>query len=366
MPSCIAAFVKELSYLAELLEQRTRERFVGCSAVESAGSGEGEVDLGRTLSIDTGDVAVFYSCLTCLDCLNALMEQSGDRQLNEILGDRSSSGSGKNAANNNKGGVPSEIIDIVIRMMRGIMGSDAYLLTSLACGAKLAFIYRPYCKECLPGFPPLLQIIYVVQETLTAHRPREYFDALVVKIEQSCTDLRTTLDDHHALVSKLGLKKRAQRNGTDMFKDFLKSISGRAADLCAYTDDTEGDEHSTQIVSSYCKVLRELMFLTYLLVGFEEAFLQLLRTVALAKNKRAETYQFLFGPEVLGDEKSLKASKKPTGLARIHAAIFSSGMFCSGVRELVEVVSDGRLEIAMKERAGEADLNFKLLCISDR
>jgi hypothetical protein len=173
--------------------------------------------------------------------------------------------------------------------------------------------------------------------------------------------LHTTLDDHHALVSKLGLlKKKGERNGTDFFKDFLQSISGRAADLCAYTDDNEGNEHSIRIVGSYCKVLRELMFLTYLLVGFEEVFLQLLRTVAIAKNKRAETYQFLFGPEVRG------ASKKPTGLARIHAAIFSSGMLCSGVRELVDVISDGRLEIAMKELAGEVGLNFKLLCISDR
>jgi hypothetical protein len=149
----------------------------------------------------------------------------------------------------------SSTTEVMLAYLRGSLGSNAHLLTSLACRAKTELSStQPTVKEALPGYPPLLISVLPLLDKLMDYHLVTFYTTLVDQMKHT---LR--LVDSHTLPLRLLRAAAAgvppprpptaaaakadhwRRGARADLSGLLGAVSASLADLCAYTNEQDGD-----------------------------------------------------------------------------------------------------------------------------
>lgn len=352
LPPCMRSLIDTTDHITSLLTERTRSRFLMvervCTTVDSGVPGHEEISSSKEVSpiksarASQGDLSVFYFSIAALTCLDEMVSQErtvGNNKSNAL----------KNFLEQGKG------LQLFLKMTFGLMGSDSYTVTSLACRAKSELgAVRPLSPliEGAPGFPPLLSALQQVQRRIITYRPVYYFDGILTEIELQTAKLSTLL-------------------GPNGFKGFLSSVSCTAGDLCDFTNPINGASISSdQPIAKYCDILRIVVFLSHLMDMLKKVLHS--RTDALrhmSQDKKEAEMALLFGVTEVKDkdQKSEGAEHKTApGLMRVFQVLSEGGLYLSCIDELVRGQGEGFWEVAAKKGTGEEKLMFELFVVGHK
>ena len=359
LPSCMRALQQELSHISGSAIVRCAERHL---LRESQSSSDASALLhlqhNTDASIDQGDIRVFYFAIAALRCLDEMASQSMNDEedknsvLKVFLNPSSSEGTDRG-------------LKTLLCLTQGVLGSNSYLLTSLACRAKIDLGCRhPLTKQNLPGYSPLLRALISVQDKAINHDPTKVFDMGLTEIDIQINDLRALL------LNRLGSKV------DDPFEGLLSSVSSKAKDLCRYTGSI--DHHTAEElndIQEFCEILRHvahICHLIFMLSSAVQAHLSCLRCYGdESKGNVADTaFDWLYGSTPYKKEQDrAKKSKKIPPIGKVQQllnSLIGRGFFLSCVKELVRGQAEGLWDTSLKKGVGEEDVIFNLLVMSSR
>ena len=359
LPPCTAALTNEIALIAELAEARCTKRFL----LEEDGD-QVCVENGRA-SIDQGDLRVFYFAAAAVRCLDGMSDFGSKDSAMGIFLDFES---GKQRG-----------MKLLLSLVRSSVGSDSYLLTSLACRGRNSSSgeQRTYINS-YPGFPPLLASLIAVHDKAWRIAPKEYTAAMAKEIEETAAKLKDMVSARTEMYEK-------------PFKNFLDSVSPFSADLCKYTNtgyggvgdadiDSKDQSEIDDDIKEYCSVLRSVTYLSQLIFLYTAAMkFRMSKSYAFNTNdakKEAEAdaeFDCLYG-QVHASHSATKGSKKPPkkatppvgALQAVLAVLLEGGLYLSCVQELVRMQQDALWDTGEKLGTGEDVLSFNLVVIVDR
>jgi hypothetical protein len=359
LPPCTAALTNEIAHIAELAEARCMKR---CLLEED---GEEVCVENARASVDQGDLRVFYFAAAAVRCLDGMTDfGSKDSAMGLFLDFEGGKQRG---------------MKLLLSLVRSSVGSDSYLLTSLACRGRNSSSgeQRTYINS-FPGFPPLLAALIAVHDKAWRVAPKEYTAALAKEIEETAAELKDMVSARTEMDEK-------------PFKNFLGSVSPFSSDLCKFTNSRSGGSGDADIdsktqseidedIQEYCSVLRSVTYLSHLIFLYTAAMkFRMSKSFPFNTNdpkKEAEAeaeFDCLYG-QVHVNHTATKGGKKPQkklvppvgALQAVLAVLLEGGLYLSCVQELVRMQQDALWDTGEKLGTGESALSFNLLVIVDR
>jgi hypothetical protein len=341
---CASALLAELAHISDIALARTTKR---CLLEED---NELVHQPNDNASVDQGDLKAFYFALAVVRCLDQLADYDGDAIMKKFF----------------ETAVGPELIKMLLTYMRVAVGSDSYLLISLACRGRNnkssdGSSSDPNSENGLfinsfPGFPPLVMALIGLQNKAWLTCPNEFAEIAGKEIKNCSAILRKKLS------TRLG-------QSSQPFHGLLSSVSPLTESLCNYTDPQfTGSAANMQNARDYTEVLRLVTYLSQLVFVLTEA-LKFRRSRVGDNEKDEADLDGLFGSMHTKKEKDSKKKdkKNSTGtLQNILNDLLEGNLYLSCVKEQIRGQVNGLWDTAAKKGTGEESVAFKLLVIWSR
>ena len=341
---CASALLAELAHISDLALARTTKR---CLLEEDNELVHQPNDNG---SVDQGDLKAFYFALAVVRCLDQLADYDGDTIMKKFF----------------ETAVGMELIKMLLTYMRIAVGSDSYLLISLACRGRNnkssdGSSSDPNSENGLfinsfPGFPPLVMALIGLQNKAWLTCPNEFAEIAGKEIKNCTAILRKKLS------ARLG-------QSSQPFHGLLSSVSPLTESLCNYTDPLfTGSAADMQNVENYTEILRLVTYLSQLVFVLTEA-LKFRRSRVGDNEKDEADLDGLFGSMHAKKEKDNKKKDKKSSTGMLHNILndlLEENLYLSCVKEQIRGQVNGLWDTAAKKGTGEESVAFKLLVIWSR